>query len=90
MILKIIIVLANKKQNLVNNFFKKNHKKKNPKPYKNTLNCYFQIKIKIRFLLKTQFSSSKNHKLDLDRKVNSSFKTFKNQGSIPTLVLEFC
>jgi len=59
-------------------------KRKTLNPTKSTLNCYFQIETKIGCLIKTQFGYNKNHKLELDHK----FKTFKNQRSIPTLVLE--
>jgi hypothetical protein len=87
MIFKIIVVMANKKQKMANkqNKTKKTMERKTLNPTKITLNCYFQIETKIGFLIKTQFGSSKNHKLELDH----MFKTFKNQRSIPTLVLEF-
>jgi hypothetical protein len=86
------IVMANKKQETRNGFItkKRNQKMKNPKPYKNHPKLLFSNQTKIQFLLTTQLGSSKNHKLEQDRRSNSSFKTFKNQGSIPTLVLEFC
>jgi hypothetical protein len=85
MILKIIIVMANKKQKMVNKPKKKTMKRKTLNLTKITLNCYFQIETKIGFLIKIQLCCSKYHKLELDHK----FKTFKNQRSIPTLVLEF-
>lgn len=59
-------------------------KRKTLNPKKITLNCYFQIKTKIGFLIKIQFGFCKNHKFKLDH----MFKNFKNQRSIPTLVLE--
>jgi hypothetical protein len=75
--------MANKKQKMVNKQKKQTTKRKIVNPTKITLNCYFQIKIKTRFLLKIQFDCNKNHKLELDHRSNSSLKPSRTKGRFP-------